>query len=426
MAEKITTISRNTFKEAAMAAALMAVLSLPIALRLNVESTGLTLHQHWRWTIIAVIVVFFGKIAWTFARHKFQKFSWTLPNTLKNFPRVDESRHAALLRVIPVALVLLIAVVIPFTTLGGNMLAGLTMALIYMLLALGLNIVVGYAGLLDLGHAAFYAIGAYTYALLNQHFGLSFWQSLPLAGLSAAMFGAALGFPVLRLRGDYLAIVTLGFGEIVRLLLNNLDTVTGGPDGLTNIDKPTLFGFEITKRANEGGQTLWDALHITYSSTYQQMVLYYIGLALVIVSVVVIARLIRMPMGRAWEALREDEIASRSLALNPTMIKLTAFSLGSMFAGIAGAFYAAFLGSITPDSFSFMESAIILSIVVLGGMGSQRGVLLAALLLTLLPEFARGFAEYRMLIFGLVMVLMMIWRPQGLLPTPRPKTKLPT
>jgi branched-chain amino acid transport system permease protein len=321
-----------------------------------------------------------------------------------------------------------LALVWPFTPLGSStMLTAMTMAMIYVLLALGLNIVVGYAGLLDLGHAAFYAIGAYTYALLNVHFGFGFWEALLFAGLSAALFSILLGFPVLRLRGDYLAIVTLGFGEIVRITLNNWDSLTHGPDGINNISKPTLLGYEITRRARtEDGTTLWQALGIDYNNVYQQLVLYFIAFLLVVIAAFLINRLVRMPIGRAWEALREDEIACRSLALNPTMIKLTAFSLGGMFAGFAGAFYAAFLGSVTPASFGFIESAIILSIVVLGGMGSQRGVVLAALVLTLLPEFARGFAEYRMLIFGAVMVLMMIWRPQGLWPASRRRVELPS
>ncbi len=405
-------------KDAVIAALVTALLTIPlIGLRLNVESTGLVLRTEMFWPLTAILVVFFGRLILPFIRRP------TLPvkiPTEKIIPKIAEYRKVWL------GALLVFAVTLPFTPPGGSMLTGLTMAMIYMLLALGLNIVVGYAGLLDLGHAAFYAIGAYTYALLNQYYGLSFWQALPLAGIAAGFFGIVLGFPVLRLRGDYLAIVTLGFGEIVRLLLNNWDSLTGGPDGITNISKPTLFGWEITRRARGEGETLWQFLGVDFVNTYQLIALYFIGLLLVVVAVIVIDRLSKMPVGRAWEALREDEIACRSLGLSPTMIKLTAFSLGSMFAGFAGAFYAAYLGSVTPDSFAFIESAIILSIVVLGGMGSQRGVLLAALTLTLLPEFARDFAEYRMLIFGLVMVLMMIWRPQGLWPASRRRVELPT
>ena len=301
-----------------------------------------------------------------------------------------------------------------------------TLALIYVILGLGLNIVVGYAGLLDLGYVGFYAVGGYTYALLNQYFGLSFWVCLPIAGAMAALFGFLLGFPVLRLRGDYLAIVTLGFGEIIRLLLNNLTSLTGGPDGISSIPKPSVFGIEMARSASvEGSQTFHDMLGWDYSGEHMVIFLYLLALGLVGITLFVTSRLIRMPMGRAWEALREDEIACRSLGLNPTRIKLSAFTLGAMFAGIGGAFFAARQGLVTPESFTFIESALILAVVVLGGMGSQLGVILAAILLTLLPEMARGFAEYRMLIFGLVMVLMMMWRPQGLLPAIRPHVELP-
>ncbi len=411
------TTKTKILKDAFIAAAATAILTVPmVGMRLNVESTGLTLHKDFLWPVIAVLTVFLARLV--------------LPFVL--IPKLSVpaawSRKAADYKKWWLGAFIVLALVWPFTPLGsGTLLTTMTMAMIYILLALGLNIVVGYAGLLDLGHAAFYAIGAYTYALLNVNFGFGFWEALPLAGLAAALFGILLGFPVLRLRGDYLAIVTLGFGEIVRIMLNNWDSVTQGPDGINNISKPTLLGYEITKRARaEDGTTLWQALDIDYSSVYQQLVLYFIAFLLVVMAAFLINRLVRMPIGRAWEALREDEIACRSLALNPTMIKLTAFSLGSMFAGFAGAFYAAFLGSVSPSSFEFIESAIILSIVVLGGMGSQRGVVLAALALTLLPEFARGFAEYRMLIFGAVMVLMMIWRPQGLWPASRRRVELPS
>lgn len=301
-----------------------------------------------------------------------------------------------------------------------------TLAMIYVILGLGLNIVVGFAGLLDLGYVGFYAVGGYTYALLNQYFGLTFWQCLPLAAGFAALFGFLLGFPVLRLRGDYLAIVTLGFGEIIRLLLNNLTSLTGGPDGVSGIPKPTVFGFELARSAStEGARTFSDLIGIPYQGAHMVIFLYLLGLLLVLFTVLFTGRLIRMPMGRAWEALREDEIACRSLGLNPTRIKLSAFTLGAMFAGIAGCFFAARQGLVTPESFTFIESALVLSIVVLGGMGSRIGVILAAVLLTVLPELAREFAQYRMLLFGLVMVLMMMWRPQGLLPASRPHVELP-
>ncbi len=299
-----------------------------------------------------------------------------------------------------------------------------TLTLIYVMLGLGLNIVVGLAGLLDLGYVGFYAVGAYSYALLNSYFGLDFWTCLVIAGGMAALFGFLLGFPVLRLRGDYLAIVTLGFGEIIRILLNNWTDLTGGPNGIGGIDKPTLFGLEFSKRASDGGTPFHEFFGIDYSSNYKVIFLYLLALGLVLLTIYVINRLLRMPIGRAWEALREDEIACRSLGLNPTVIKLSAFTIGATFAGFAGSFFAARQGFISPESFTFIESAIILAIVVLGGMGSQLGVVLAAILMTVLPELAREFNEYRMLLFGLMMVLMMIWRPQGLLPMKRAHMEL--
>ncbi|HHQ4708994.1 TPA: high-affinity branched-chain amino acid ABC transporter permease LivM [Aeromonas veronii] len=321
-------------------------------------------------------------------------------------------------------LVLLFAVSWPFMASRGAIdLATLT--LIYIMLGLGLNVVVGLAGLLDLGYVGFYAVGAYSYALLNTYFGLSFWECLPIAGLMAATFGFLLGFPVLRLRGDYLAIVTLGFGEIIRILLNNMTTLTGGPNGISGIPKPTLGGLEFNRTIKDGGfDTFHNFFGITYNANHKVIFLYLMALVLVVVTLFVINRLLRMPLGRAWEALREDEIACKSLGLNPTIIKLTAFTIGATFAGFAGSFFASRQGFISPESFVFIESAIVLAIVVLGGMGSQIGVVLAAIVMTVLPELAREFNEYRMLMFGLLMVFMMIWRPQGLLPMTRPHLEL--
>ncbi|WP_295516246.1 high-affinity branched-chain amino acid ABC transporter permease LivM [uncultured Pseudomonas sp.] len=299
-----------------------------------------------------------------------------------------------------------------------------TLILIYVMLGLGLNIVVGLAGLLDLGYVGFYAVGAYTYAMLSHYYGFGFWVCLPIAGGMAALFGFLLGFPVLRLRGDYLAIVTLGFGEIIRILLRNLTDWTGGPNGISGIEKPTLFGLTFERRAPEGMTPFHEYFGIPYNSEYKVVFLYLIALLLVLLTLFVINRLLRMPIGRAWEALREDEIACRALGLNPTLIKLSAFTLGACFAGFAGSFFAARQGLVSPESFTFIESAIILAIVVLGGMGSQLGVILAAIVMILLPELMREFSEYRMLMFGLLMVVMMIWRPQGLLPMQRPHLEL--
>lgn len=295
-----------------------------------------------------------------------------------------------------------------------------TLVLIYVMLALGLNVVVGLAGLLDLGYVAFYAVGAYTFALLSQYMGISFWMALPLGALLAALFGLVLGFPVLRLRGDYLAIVTLGFGEIIRILLNNWTSITGGPNGIGGIPEPTLFGMEFGRRVKEEGNTSFhETFGIAYSGEHKVIFLYLIALVLAVITALVIRRLMRMPVGRAWEALREDEIAARSLGLSRTAVKLSAFTIGAFFAGFAGTVFASKQGFISPESFVFLESAIILAIVVLGGMGSQIGVILAAIAVTILPELAREFADYRMLVFGAAMVLMMVWRPQGLMPMRR-------
>jgi len=321
-------------------------------------------------------------------------------------------------------LVLLFAVSWPFMASRGAIDLA-TLALFYIMLGLGLNVVVGLAGLLDLGYVGFYAVGAYSYALLNTYFGLSFWECLPIAGLMAATFGFLLGFPVLRLRGDYLAIVTLGFGEIIRILLNNMTSLTGGPNGISGIPKPTLAGLEFNRTVKDGGfGTFHDFFGIAYNAHHKVIFLYLMALVLVVATLFVINRLLRMPLGRAWEALREDEIACKSLGLNPTTIKLTAFTIGATFAGFAGSFFASRQGFISPESFVFIESAIVLAIVVLGGMGSQIGVVLAAIVMTVLPELAREFNEYRMLMFGLLMVFMMIWRPQGLLPMTRPHLEL--
>ena len=294
------------------------------------------------------------------------------------------------------------------------------LVLTYVMLGWGLNIVVGLAGLLDLGYGAFYAVGAYSYALLATHFELSFWICLPLAGILAAFWGVMLGFPVLRLRGDYLAIVTLAFGEIVRLVLLNWQTVTGGPNGISSIPRPSFFGLPFNDE--EGGFAATFGLE--FSSTHRIVFLFYLILALALVTNWVTLRLRRLPVGRAWEAMREDEIACRSLGINTTTTKLTAFAIGAMFGGFAGSFFATRQGFISPESFSFGESALILAIVVLGGMGSQLGVAVAALVMLAGFELFREFQSYRMVVFGLAMVLIMIWRPRGLVSTRDPSLYL--
>ncbi|HRM71096.1 MAG TPA: high-affinity branched-chain amino acid ABC transporter permease LivM, partial [Thauera phenylacetica] len=288
-----------------------------------------------------------------------------------------------------------------------------TTVLIYVMLGWGLNVVVGLAGLLDLGYVAFYAVGAYSYALLSTQFGWSFWEALPVSGAMAATFGILLGYPILRLRGDYLAIVTLGFGEIIRIILVNWTEFSNGPNGISSIPRPSFFGLEFTRSAPEGGQTFSGFFGLEFSPMHRLIFLYYLILVLALLTHAFVSRLRKLPVGRAWEALREDEIACKAMGMNTTNIKLSAFAIGAMLGGFAGVFFAARQGFISPESFTFTESAIILAIVVLGGMGSQMGVVLAATLLVLIPEFGRNFAEYRMLLFGLAMVLIMVWRPGG-------------
>lgn len=301
--------------------------------------------------------------------------------------------------------------------------------LIFVMLGWGLNIVVGLAGLLDLGYVAFYAVGAYSTALLATTVGLSFWICLPLAGIFAALWGVMLGFPVLRLRGDYLAIVTLAFGEIIRLILINWVDVTNGYAGISGIPRPSFFGLPFTN--NEDGFAAF--FGIPFLPIHRTIFLFYVILCLALLTNFITIKLRRLPIGRAWEALREDEIACRSLGINTTNTKLTAFALGAGFGGFAGSFFAARQGFVSPESFTFMESAVILSIVVLGGMGSQAGVAIAAVIMIGGTEILRELdwlkdifgdefdpTQYRMLLFGLAMVLVMIWRPRGLVGNRQP------
>jgi len=305
--------------------------------------------------------------------------------------------------------------------------------LTYVMLGWGLNIVVGLAGLLDLGYVAFYAVGAYAYALLATTYGLSFWICLPLAGILAAFWGILLGFPVLRLRGDYLAIVTLAFGEIIRLVLINWVALTNGGAGISSIPRVSFFG--IPFNADDDGFA--KVFGLEFHPMHRIIFLYYLILVLALITNFVTLRLRKLPVGRAWEALREDEIACRSLGINTVNTKLTAFAMGAMFGGFAGSFFAVRQGFVSPESFNFLESAIILAIVVLGGMGSQFGVAIAAVALIGGPEllrnleftkhiFGEGFDpnEYRLLIFGLGMVAMMVWRPRGLIATREPSVIL--
>ena len=318
-------------------------------------------------------------------------------------------------------LLLLFALSLPFY--GGRYWLDLgILVLTYVMLGWGLNIVVGLAGLLDLGYVAFYAVGAYSYALIAQTFGLGFWTCLPLAGLFAACWGIILGFPVLRLRGDYLAIVTLAFGEIIRIVLLNWVSLTNGPNGISGIPRPTLFGLTFSMGGEPG--SVADFFGVEPDISQRVIFLYYVILGLALLTNWVSLRLRRLPLGRAWEALREDEVACRALGINVTTTKLTAFAMGACFGGFAGAFFATRQAFISPESFTFMESATVLAIVVLGGLGSQLGVALAALVMIGGSEIFRDLAEYRMLIFGGALVLMMILRPRGLVSGRTPSVSL--
>jgi branched-chain amino acid transport system permease protein len=409
-------------KDAAVTALLALVLLTPL---MGMQAEGGTLRFHFGNVAIAVAVVFAGRLLLTLV----QRGSRGAGAASAAAPlRTAAAGAAALLgryAVVVGALGLLFAFAMPFLPFANRYWIDIgTTVLIYVMLGWGLNIVVGLAGLLDLGYVAFYAVGAYSYALLGTYFGWSFWVCLPLAGLFAAMFGILLGFPVLRLRGDYLAIVTLGFGEIIRIVLLNWQPVTNGPNGISGIPRPGLFGLEFARNPPEGTRAFHEFFGIAYSGEHRVTFLYYLILALALFTNLVVLRLRRLPIGRAWEALREDEIACKALGINPTNTKLTAFALGAMFGGFAGSFFATRQGFISPESFTFIESAIILAIVVLGGMGSQIGVVLAATVLVVLPEVAREFEQYRMLLFGAAMVAIMVWRPGGLLSGRDPTIRL--
>lgn len=407
----------QNLKNAAIASLLAGVIIAPVyGLQILRKGQEIYLQPEWKMILGGMLAVFVIQLLTAWVRQR-RASRVATPSRFRIPAVTDKFRHKAIL------VLILFALAWPFFT-GRAQVDIATLVLIYVMLGLGLNIVVGFAGLLDLGFVGFYATGAYTYALLYHWAGWSFWEALPFSGLVSALFGFVLGFPVLRLRGDYLAIVTLGFGEIIRLLLINLTSFTGGPDGISGIPKPSFLGYQMVRRSVDGSPTFHELMGWTFDSQDVVIYLYLMALLLVLFTLYFTSRLIRMPIGRAWEALREDEIACRSLGLNPRNIKLSAFTMGAMFAGFGGAFFAARQGLVNPESFTFIESALILAIVVLGGMGSQLGVILAAVLLTVVPEIAREFAEYRMLIFGLVMVVMMIWRPQGLLPVKRPQVEL--
>lgn len=413
-------------KDLAGSGALALLILTPIVtFKTTMNQGSLILTSRWTYVLPLVAIVVLGRLL-------FHLFVWNRAPSPK--AKSPASRFAELSwigkYVAPAMLV--IAILFPVLTWGDKRSIDLAIYILtYVMLAWGLNIVVGLAGLLDLGYVAFYAVGAYAYALLStvylpEWFGTgmvpwAFYITLPLAGLLAATWGVILGFPVLRLRGDYLAIVTLAFGEIIRLVLVNWFSFTNGPQGI-NVPKATFFGLPF--KDQEG--SFADFFGLEYDRIHFYVFLYYVILALALLTYAVTNRLRRLPIGRAWEALREDEIACRSLGINTTNTKLTAFAIGAMFGGFAGSFFAARQGFVSPESFVYLESAIILAIVVLGGLGSQIGIVFAAVaimgsfelfremnfLKAVLPEGTDPI-QFRMLAVGLAMVLMMRFRPRG-------------
>jgi branched-chain amino acid transport system permease protein len=309
----------------------------------------------------------------------------------------------------------LLAMAVVFPLFADNYMidVGIT-CLIYVCLGLGLNIVVGLCGLLDLGYIAFYAVGAYTYSLLNLTFGVSFWSALPIGVVLGMIVGCIIGYPTLKMRGDYLAIVTLGFGEIVRLVLNNWNSLTAGPNGLFGMKRPALY---YPSFAEDGFE--WAAYYLKSLPS-----LYYLILVIVVLTIIGVRRLDNSRIGRAWIAIREDEVAAELSGVPTTWIKLLAYALGAAFASVAGAFFAAKLSYTNPNFFLFMESCIVLCIVVLGGVGSIPGIVIAGFILIAAPEVFRGLQNYRMLAFGAIMTIMMIIKPEGLIPATRRRREL--
>ena len=391
-----------------------------VGLRTVAKNEALVVNPKWFVVILIVLVCALGRFLtnlYVYKRDLKYGVQASVGKTITNF--LDTKGTQIALSAI------IFSLVFPFLPFTDRYLMDIAiMMLTYIMLGWGLNIVIGLAGLLDLGYVAFYAVGAYSYALFAIHFGWSFWICLPIAGIFAAMFGVLLGFPVLRLRGDYLAIVTLAFGEMIRILLLNWYQLTKGPDGLTGIPRPSFFGLPFKSFPEEGEQTFHTFFGLEYSPMQRIIFLYYLILVLALITNLFTLKIRRLPIGRAWEALREDEIACKSLGVYPRNTKLTAFAIGAMFGGFAGSFFATRQAFISPESFTFIESAIIVAIVVLGGMGSQTGVVLATVFLIGLIEVFRDFESYRMIAFGGAMVLIMIFRPRGILATRKPTITL--
>ena len=394
-------INLKKIKKALLSSLWFMFLTFPLmVMKVNtIENTVL-----WRWKNLAYVGVgaFILSIVWDeLLRRRDENSGSPRENSLT--ARMSRKLENKKIKFSSLALLILIVILFPFVMSMYQTNIMIT-ALMYVVLGLGLNIVVGFGGLLHLGYAAFYAVGAYTYGLLYYHFGFGFWICIPIAALFSGLFGILIGFPVLRLRGDYLAIVTLAFGEIVRLILENWNDFSFGPSGIANIPRPMLFGQKLR---------LAEVTNLTY----------FIAIGLTIMTIFVIRRMESSKTGRAWEAMREDEIACQAMGIDITKAKLTAFSMGAIWAGIMGVLFAAKTTFINPASFTTWESIVILCVVVIGGMGSIPGVIAGALIFILTPEYLRAFSEYRMLIFGLALVMMMIFKPDGIIPKIRKNYK---
>ena len=411
---------RQNLKDSLFTGIIATAIFLPIVglrTELNQEKTGLEIIPEWNVTLLLILFCVVGRFIINLRK---QSKSNVIVNTFSQLGNYFANKGK-----IFVFSGLLFAIVFPYLPFTDRYLMDVgIMVLTYIMLGWGLNVVVGLAGMLDLGYVAFYAVGSYSFALIATEFDWSFWICLPLAGLFAAFFGILLGFPVLRLRGDYLAIVTLGFGEIIRIILINWYDLTNGPDGISGIPRPTFFGLDFTRNPPEGTESFHTFFNLEYSGMHRIIFLYYVILVLALITNHVTLKIRKLPVGRAWEALREDEIACKSLGVNPTNTKLTAFAIGAMFGGFAGSFFATKQGFISPESFTFIESAIILAIVVLGGMGSQTGVVLATIFLIGFTETFRELEQFRMIAFGAAMVLIMLYKPKGILDQRDPTIRL--
>jgi branched-chain amino acid transport system permease protein len=385
----------NEIKKSFLVSLWMMFLTFPIMV-IRVNTIDDIIDWRWKRMFMVGIGTFFLSFLWRYLHSKKEtgkkKAETGESETLPLAQRLIRDRRFSVPAAITLA-VFIVAFPFIFSMYQTNI---MTTALIYVVVGLGLNIVVGLAGLLDLGYVAFYLVGAYSYALLNLHFGIGFWLALPIGAAFGFLFGILLGFPVLRLRGDYLAIVTLGFGEIIRLVMENWNQFSKGPSGIANIPRPGFFGIDL--------------------SLHQSIIyVYFVMIGMVIFTVFVVKRLQDSRLGRAWIALREDEVACQAMGIDKTRTKLSAFALGATWAGLGGVVFAAKTTFINPASFTLWESITILCIVVLGGMGSILGVIAGALILILLPEYLRAFSEYRMLLFGAVLVIMMVFRPEGII-----------